>query len=265
MKLNRELTAELLGFGKVQNNAIYVMNSRGAHEFTLLAALANVQLDTSRLASDLIAFSDQQFGYFTIPEPFTTGSSIMPQKRNPDVLELVRGRAASFSGHLSALFALLQGLRSGYSRDLQETKENLVKGLDDSADSLAILAPLIDDLGVDEEALISAFTKEVFATDEVFERVKEGQPFREAYREVKESLFSGEAGQSVEKKRAREAIGLRDHRGGPGDLRLSEAREELEREREKWSSREEEFHRALKELAKMEGSGTDSTFAERGE
>ncbi|MBS3792448.1 argininosuccinate lyase [Candidatus Bipolaricaulota bacterium] len=255
VNLDRELTAEILGFDKVQNNAIYVMNSRGKFEFNLISALASVQLDLSRLASDLIDFSNGEFNFFEIPEEFTTGSSIMPQKKNPDVLELVRGRSASFSGHLSNLFSLLHGLRSGYSRDLQETKKSLFESLGDTGDSLAVLAPLVSALGVNEEELINAFSGEVFATDKVFELVKEGVPFREAYRRVKNNLDSKT--EEVSEKLIKESIGSREHLGGPGNPGLDEKKASLERAKKKWAERESRFVDSLKELRKPEASGEE--------
>ncbi|MBS3787200.1 argininosuccinate lyase [Candidatus Bipolaricaulota bacterium] len=252
VNLDRELTAETLGFSRVQNNAIYVMNSRGKFEFNLLSAVASVQLDLSRLASDLISFSDKEFNFFEIPEKFTTGSSIMPQKKNPDVLELVRGRSASFPGHLSSLFSLLHGLRSGYSRDLQETKKSLIVGLGDTGDSLAVLAPLVSGLGVNEEELMDAFSGEVFATDRVFELVKDGLPFREAYRRVKNNLDSQV--EEVSEDQIRGSISSRNHPGGPGNLGLGEKKNLLERSKEKWAERESRFVDCLRELRKPEGS-----------
>jgi argininosuccinate lyase len=252
VKLDRELTADLLGFGGVQKNSIYVMNSRGKFEFNLLSALGGIQLDLSRLAEDLITFSDAEFDFFDIPEPFTTGSSIMPQKENPDVLELIRGRAGAFSGQISNLFSLLHGLRSGYSRDLQETKKALVEGLDNSESSLAVLPPLINGLKINKQALISNFTEEVFATDEVFDLVKDGKPFRDAYRTIKERFIAREETQAAGEDRARKAIKARRHLGGPGNLQLDSTKGELDEEREKWKTREEKFHKALSKLEKFE-------------
>lgn len=252
VKLDRELTGELLGFDEVQNNAIYVMNSRGKFEFNLLSALASVQLDLSRLASDLITFTDEKFDYFDIPEEFTTGSSIMPQKNNPDVLELVRGKTASFSGHLSNLFSLLHGLRSGYSRDLQETKKTLVKGLGCTFNSLQILVPLVSGLKVNDEELLDAFSGEVLATDEVFALVKDGVPFREAYRKVKKNLASED--KKVSEDKIRKSLDLRDHPGGPGNLRLDRIKNSIATAKEKWAKEEARFNDCLRELAKPESA-----------
>ncbi|MBS3825863.1 argininosuccinate lyase [Candidatus Bipolaricaulota bacterium] len=250
VRLDRELTAGLLGFEKVQNNAIYVMNSRGKFEFNLLSALASVQLDLSRLASDLITFTDGEFDYFDIPEEFTTGSSIMPQKNNPDVLELVRGKSASFSGHLSNLFSLLHGLRSGYSRDLQETKKTLVEGLECTYDSLKVLAPLVSGLKVNEEELLDAFSGEVLATDEVFTLVKDGVPFREAYRRIKNNLPS--ESEKISEDKVRQSLDSRNHAGGPGNLRLERIENSIESAEEKWEEKKAGFNACLRELAKPE-------------
>lgn len=263
VSLNRELTAELLDFEKVQNNAIYVMNSRGKFEFNLIAALASVQLDLSRLASDIITFSDDEFDYFEIPEVFTTGSSIMPQKKNPDVLELIRGRSARFPGYLSHLFSLLHGLRAGYSRDLQETKEPLFESLDGTYDSLEVLAPLVSGLKVNEEELIGAFSGEVFSTDEVFDLVRDGVPFREAYRKVKNNLDS-EAGR-ISEDEIRDSIDYRDHLGGPGNPGFDEKKNSLELAKDKWADREASFIDCLKELGKPENIGEESDEQNRGE
>lgn len=253
VKLDRELTADLLGFEKVQNNAIYIMNSRGKFEFNLLSSFASVQLDLSRLASDLITFSDGEFGYFEIPEEFTTGSSIMPQKKNPDVLELVRARSGGFLGHLSGLFSLLHGLRSGYSRDLQETKKVLIQGLDETSDSLKVLAPLISGLQVNEEELMKSFSGEVFATDKVFDLVGDGVPFREAYRKVKNNL--GDEGEEVTEDQIKKSVNSRDHLGGPGNPGLNEKKDSLGRIKDKWVERESRFKDCLKELEKQESAG----------
>lgn len=256
VKLDRELTADLLGFDGVQNNAIYVMNSRGKFEFNLLSALSGIQLDLSRLAEDLIAFSGDEFDFFDLPEPFTTGSSIMPQKENPDVLELVRGRASSFSGYTSTVFSLLHGLRSGYSRDLQKTKGILIEGIDESLRSLEVLTPLTEGLGVNEGELAAELTEEVFATDKVFELVKNGMPFRQAYRKVKERLDSEKLSETVGSDRIKEATAARSHVGGPANPGLDRAHDCLNREREKWKGREQEFHEALSNLRNPENTGT---------
>ncbi len=248
VKLDRELTAAQLGFGKVQNNAIYVMNSRGKFEYHLLSALGGITIELSRLAEDLISFSDDQFGYFKIPEEFTTGSSIMPQKENPDVLELVRGRASAFSGKINELYNVLQGLRSGYSRDLQETKRAMMEGLDTVSGCLRILQPLISELEVNEENLLSGFSEEVFATDKVFSLVKQGTPFREAYREVKLATKQEDKKEEISPEKAREALESRQHQGGPGNLKLEEGRAELKRREKKWMDRRTNFRMALENL-----------------
>ncbi|MFW6049315.1 MAG: argininosuccinate lyase, partial [Candidatus Bipolaricaulota bacterium] len=148
-----------------------------------------------------------------------------------------------------ALYSLLSGLRSGYSRDLQETKAPLFDGLQLVIDSLAVTSPLIENLSLNEEKLLSAFSGEVFATDRALELVQEGLPFREAYRQVKEELGETDSNKTPTAEEIKDALARRDHRGGPGNLGLDTLREQIGSEREKWTAREEKFRRTLAGLA----------------
>jgi argininosuccinate lyase len=127
LPLDRELTAELLGFAAVQNNVLCVINSRGVTEGWILTIVEQLGFTLSRLAQDLILFSMPEFGYFSLPDELCSGSSIMPQKKNPDALELLRGKAVSLSHAASAVREYGHGLPSGYNRDLQESKEPFAK------------------------------------------------------------------------------------------------------------------------------------------
>ena len=125
LPIDRELTSKLLGFSRTQHNVLYASNSRGKYEAIILGALSQVMGSLSRLASDLIMYSMPEFGYFELPAAYCTGSSIMPQKKNPDVLELVRAKASRVMACASAANDLLKGLPGGYNRDLQDAKEPL--------------------------------------------------------------------------------------------------------------------------------------------
>jgi argininosuccinate lyase len=186
--LDRALTARLLGFSAPHRNVIHAGNARGKCEGAILCALSGVMITLSRLAEDMILYSMPEFGYFRLPAGFCTGSSIMPQKRNPDVPELVRARASRVTGLAASVMSITCGLPSGYSRDLQETKGPLVEGLDITRASLRIMASLVGGLEADRRALAAGFTPEVFATDEALEMVADGTPFREAYDRVKAGL-----------------------------------------------------------------------------
>ena len=127
LPLDRELTAELLGFSRVQNNVLYAGNSRSGTEGWVLTLAEQLGFTLSRLAQDLILFSMPEFGYFGLPDELCSGSSIMPQKKNPDVLELLRGKAVTLAHAAAAVRGYVHGLPSGYNRDIQESKELFAK------------------------------------------------------------------------------------------------------------------------------------------
>ena len=184
LKLDRRFTAKLLGFKKVQRNPIYTQNSRGKFESTILHALSQIMFDLNKIATDLIIFSMPEFGYFEIPKEFCTGSASMPQKRNPDALELVRAKYHTLTAYEFQIKNTISNLLSGYSRDLQLTKEPVMKGLELTKENLSIMNLIISGLKVNRENCQKALTGEVFATEEVYQLVKKGVPYREAYRKI---------------------------------------------------------------------------------
>jgi len=184
LKLDRRFTAKLLGFKKVQRNPIYTQNSRGKFESTILHALSLIMFDLNKIATDLIIFSMPEFGYFEIPKEFCTGSASMPQKRNPDALELVRAKYHTLTAYEFQIKNTISNLLSGYSRDLQLTKEPVMKGLELTKENLSIMNLIISGLKVNRENCQKALTGEVFATEEVYQLVKKGVPYREAYRKI---------------------------------------------------------------------------------
>ncbi|MBN2200438.1 argininosuccinate lyase [bacterium] len=184
LEVDRALAAKEAGFSAVQENPIAVQLSRGKFESTLVHALALFMLDANRMASDLIFFSMPEVGFVRLPEAFCTGSSIMPQKKNPDVLELVRAKYHAVLACQIQLQTTTAGLISGYHRDLQLTKKPLMEALDAAAASLAVLAKVVTGVEVDGAACAKALTEEVFAAERVYALVKQGVPFREAYRRV---------------------------------------------------------------------------------
>lgn len=240
MPIDRQRTSDLLGFARPVHNVLHANQARGKVESAILSALGQAMLTLSRLAQDLILFSMPEFGYFRLPAEFTTGSSIMPQKRNPDVLELLRARAAKVLAHAQLVAEIVRAAPSGYNRDLQETKEPFMDGFDLAVSSLRILAPLVAGLGVDGDALRRAFGPDVFATDRALELVAGGMPFRDAYHEVKNHL--GElAGKSPD-----EAVAAKRHLGAPMGLDFAalEARAE---EEAAWAAKEIARHEACRD------------------
>ncbi len=182
LKIDRNYTAKLLGFKKLQKNPIYTQNSRGKFESTILHALSQTMLDLNKVATDLILFSIPELGYFELPKELCTGSSIMPHKKNPDVLELLRAKYHIILAYEFQVKNIIGNLPSGYNRDFQLTKEPTMKGLETTKESLSITGLIFRNLKVNKENCDKALTKDVYATEKVYKLVKKGIPFREAYR-----------------------------------------------------------------------------------
>ena len=172
-----------LGFAELAGNALDAVSDRDG-PVELLAALAMIQVRLSRLAEDLILWSAPAFGFLKLPAAYCTSSSLMPQKRNPDGLELVRGKAGRVVGDLTTLLVTLKGLPSGYQKDLQEDKEPLFDGVDTVLACLKICEGVVKGLVPDEEKMLAAVTPECLATDLADRLVAKGLPFREAYARV---------------------------------------------------------------------------------
>ncbi len=186
IKVDREYTAKLLGFKDIQKNPIYVQNSRGKFESTILHTLSQIMFDLNKMASDLLLFSIPELGYFEIPEEFCTGSSIMPHKRNPDALELLRAKYYIVVSYEFQIKNIIGNLLSGYNRDLQLTKEPIIKGIETVKESLSVASLLIKNLKVNENKCNQGLTEEVYATEKVYDLVKKKIPFREAYKKISE-------------------------------------------------------------------------------
>jgi argininosuccinate lyase len=233
LALPREHVSELLGFARLQNNCLYVANSRGKVEAEVLSVCSQIMLDISRHAQDVILFSMPEFGYFTVPGGMCTGSSLMPQKRNPCAMELVRAKTSSVLAEEFRIKSILRALPTGYNRDGQETKEPFMKGLATTAASVRIMEPTLRSLEVNEERLLAAFDPEVFATYRALALVAEGVPFRDAYRRVKEELARPSEGRSLGEVDPREAVLRKTHEGATGNLRLEVARGALDAHEER--------------------------------
>ena len=198
LPLNRKRTTDLLGFARPIHNCFGASMARGECEASLLSALAQLMCVLSRLAEDMILFSMPEFAYFKLPRAYCTGSSIMPQKFNPDVLELVRGKTAQVSGWQTAALTLLHAMPGGYNRDLQDAKLLYMKGLETTRTTLRILAKVVKGMKVNPDVCRAAFTPGVFATDVALKKVAEGTPWRDAYHEVRDQFAALYEGKSAE-------------------------------------------------------------------
>ncbi|MDH4109945.1 MAG: argininosuccinate lyase [Gammaproteobacteria bacterium] len=183
LDLDREHTTRALGFAQTQNPVTAVQLSRGKGEAGLLFELALLQQDLGRLASDLLMFYTQEFAYVALATEVTTGSSIMPQKRNPDVLELVRAAGATAHACLDECLMVAAKLPSGFQRDLQRVKAPLFRSIDLAIDGVDIMALVIDGLAFRPENI--RLDEGLYAAEQAYALVREeGIPFREAYRRI---------------------------------------------------------------------------------
>jgi len=184
LPLDREMTTAELGFAKTQKNSIYAQNSRGKFESFILSVLGQIMLDINKLATDLVLFTLPSMAYFILPEEFLTGSSIMPQKKNPDVLELLRGKYHEVFAYEIQLKNTTVNLISGYHRDIQLTKEAVIRGFNTVLGSIYMTGLIFQNLKVIEENCEVAMTDELFAAEKAYRLVLQGVPFRDAYREI---------------------------------------------------------------------------------
>ena len=181
LPLDRESTARELGFARPGRNSLDAVASRDA-ALELLSALSILMIHLSRLCEELVLWSSSEFGFVEMDDAFATGSSLMPQKKNPDVPELVRGKSGRVVGHLVSLLMTLKGLPLAYNRDLQEDKEPVFDAVETVEDCLEVLAPTIETLRVDAERMAAAAADPMLlATDLADHLVEKGVPFREAH------------------------------------------------------------------------------------
>lgn len=219
LPLDRDHGTAALGFARLQVSPVYAQLSRGKFELAALEALGSATLDLRRLAWDLSLFTSAEFGFVALPAQYTTGSSIMPNKRNPDVIELMRATHASVAAAKTEIEQLLS-LPSGYHRDLQASKRAIFHGFGRGLPALELLPALLANLEWKPEALRAAVDAGMYATDVAVEAAVAGVPFREAYRAAAQGVDA--TGRSPEG-----SLAARVSPGGAAALRLDTLRERL--------------------------------------
>lgn len=180
--IDKNMTSKEMGFSKVIENPIHAQLTRGKFESNILNALTQIMLDLNKLSSDLILFN--LLGFISLPKEFCTGSSIMPQKKNPDVLELIRAKYHVVLAEEFKVKNIISNLISGYHRDFQLTKEPVMNSIEITKNCLKMMILVIKDLKINKENCKKAMTKELYATEEAYKLVKKGVLFREAYKKV---------------------------------------------------------------------------------
>ncbi len=188
LKIDKKLTSELMGFKDYIKNPIYAQMTRSKYEPSILHVLSQIMFSLNKLSSDLIMFSMKEFRYISLPEEFCTGSSIMPQKKNPDVLELIRAKYHVVLAEEFKVKSIVSNLISGYNRDMQLTKGPVINSIEIVKECLEIMNLLLNKIKVNENKCQLAITPEMYATQEVYMKVKKNVPFREAYQQKAKEL-----------------------------------------------------------------------------
>ena len=189
--LKRQMTTDLLGFDSLDYNVVYAQMGRGKMERTVAFAMAGIAATLSKLAFDACMFNSQNFGFIKLPDQFTTGSSIMPHKKNPDVFELTRAKCNKLQGLPQQITLISNNLPSGYFRDLQIIKEVFLPAFDELKDCLRMVTHMMREVKVNEHILDDEKYALLFSVEEVNRLVLEGVPFRDAYKQVGLNIEAG--------------------------------------------------------------------------
>ncbi len=220
LTIDRQRSAELMGFSRVQRATIDAQNGRARHSQAILDWLASVALGLEKLCWDLCLYSGDEYGYFALPDAATTGSSIMPNKRNPDVAELGRGRCRELYGLAQTHRQIMSGLPSSYHSDFQLGKAPLLSALNLSGELFDVLRRVVDGLQVRADRADAAMSSDLYAADRASQLAASGMPFRDAYRQVAAELAAGDF--------AADQGAADAHVGARGYLALDLAEQELD-------------------------------------
>jgi len=221
LPLDRALTTKELDFSRLQVNPIYAQNSRGKYELTTLFALSQCLLDIRRYCWDLSLFTTQEFDFVSLPDEMTTGSSIMPNKRNPDLVELMRASYASIQAAIVELQSLLS-LPSGYQRDLQFSKGPLLRAVAKALQTMMLFPRLVEGTTFKNDKLKAAIDTPMYATDFAVELSATGMPFRDAYQQVADRY------DELENRTPEQSVQQRTSPGSCSDLMLEQLSERFE-------------------------------------
>ncbi len=189
--LNRQMTTDLLGFDTMNYNVVYAQMGRGKMERNVAFAMASVAGTLAKMAFDACLFNSQNFSFVKLPKECTTGSSIMPHKKNPDVFELIRAKSNKIQGLPQQVMLIMNNLPVGYFRDLQIIKEVFLPAFDELEDCLQMAAYIINKMEVDEHILDNPMYDPIFSVEEVNKLAANGMPFRDAYKTVGLAIENG--------------------------------------------------------------------------
>ncbi len=242
LPIDREMTAKLLGFKKVQSNSLYSQISRPTFHLALMHNLGQIMLAMSRFANDLLLFTTSEFDFFDVDENICTGSSIMPQKKNLDLLEYVRAKSNKVLSASMTVGVMTAALPSGYNGDFGETKGPFIESINTVKDTLKMLPVILSSIKPKTEILEKACSKEIYATHFAYEKVKKGTPFRSAYLETKKQL------DQIPLPDIKKFLTISNHTGGTGNLLLKESKKYLYSKQNFWNNAKKQYREVINSL-----------------
>jgi len=239
LPIDRELTAKILGFSKVQNNSIYCQISRVTIQLSIMQLLVQIMLCASRFASDLLLFTTSEFNFFNVDESICTGSSIMPQKKNLDLMEYVRAKTHTLVAYQQMMSSISIGLTSGYNADFGQTKGPLMKSFSIVTQTVEALILTLNSIKPNNKVLKKACTPELYATHSAYQYVKSGYSFRDAYLKVKNSL------NSLPRYNPIDFLKKSKHTGGTGNLNLLSLKQQLSENKKEWKDVDKNYQQVI--------------------
>lgn len=228
--LNRTMTTQLLGFDDLAYNSVYAQMQRGKMEKNVLFALASVATTLGRMAADICLYSCSNFGFVKLPDKYTTGSSIMPHKKNPDIFELIRAKSNRLQSLPGQMAMICANLTSGYFRDMQLTKEIFLPAFKELNDCLFMTGTVLKEMGLNPDILSDERYNYLFTVEDVNDMVAAGVPFREAYKTIGMKVQAGEYGSN-----SRRPL-HHTHEGSIGNLCLDKIAAKFERHVRDWDT-----------------------------
>ena len=247
LKIDKNYTAKLLGFKNVQINSLSCQNSRGKLEAIILADCIALLTDVNKFASDILFFTTNECNFFTVDATVTTGSSIMPQKKNVDLAELLRSKIHVVLGNYLTCATLSTNVISGFNRDLQDSKKPVIEGLQTTIDSLAATQILLSSITPKEKELTKAITPEMLAAHKAVELTQKGVAFRDAYHQVATHL------QEIKPKKAKFYLKHNTNLGDTGNLQIHNFKEKLNIVKQILEQKSSYFETSLENLLQKGG------------
>ncbi len=242
LPIDRQLVSDLLGFEKVQNNSLYTQTARVKFQIAIMHACSQIMITLSRFAEDMLLYTTSEYDLFDVDEKLCSGSSIMPQKKNLDIMEVLRARSHLVIGHTQTASSMISGLPSGYNVDFGETKELFMDSVEVAIESVEIVRLVLKTLTPNEKKMKESMTSDLFAAHAAYELVEKGMPFRDAYKKIGLSL------DSLPEYDAVDVLKQSAHIGGPGNLQLKNISNEIKEQQIWWDKKKKHFHEALEKL-----------------